>query len=100
MAEIAFEADRKLMTTFHQHEGKIISFTKGAPDILLQRCVSIDIQALQQQVDVMASKGHRVIGFAYRYWDALPENPDHEVYEKEMHFLGLTGIIDPPRRGL
>ena len=41
LAEIAFEADRKLMTTFHQHDNKIISFTKGAPDILLQQCVDI-----------------------------------------------------------
>ena len=43
LAEIAFDADRKLMTTFHTHENKIISFTKGAPDILLQRCVNVDM---------------------------------------------------------
>jgi Ca2+-transporting ATPase len=95
--EIAFDSDRKLMTTFHSHENKIISFTKGAPDILLHRCVDIDLNALQKQVDDMAAKGHRIIGFAYRYWDALPENPDKEIHEKGLKFLGLTGIIDPPR---
>ncbi|MFZ1785986.1 MAG: cation-translocating P-type ATPase [Ferruginibacter sp.] len=97
LAEIAFEAERKLMTTFHQHDNKVISFTKGAPDILLQQCVDINMPHLQQQVDDMASKGHRVLGFAYRYWDARPDKPDQEIHEKELHFLGLTGIIDPPR---
>ncbi len=97
LAEIAFDADRKLMTTFHSYDQKIISFTKGAPDILLQRCVDIDLPAMQKQVDAMAAKGHRILGFALRYWDALPENPDSEIHETGLQFLGLTGIIDPPR---
>jgi len=97
MAEIAFDAERKLMTTFHSHDNKIISFTKGAPDILLQRCANIDIAALQTQVDDMAARGHRIIGFAYRYWDDLPNNPNSESHESGLHFLGLAGIIDPPR---
>jgi Ca2+-transporting ATPase len=97
LAEIAFDADRKLMTTCHSHNNKIISFTKGAPDILLQRCVNIDLPAMQKQVDDMATEGHRILGFAYRYWDALPENLDSETHESDLQFLGLTGIIDPPR---
>jgi Ca2+-transporting ATPase len=97
LAEIAFDADRKLMTTFHQHENKIISFTKGAPDILLPRCLHVDSALLLKQVDDMAAKGHRVLGFAYRYWDSVPENPDSETHERGLEFLGLTGIIDPPR---
>lgn len=97
LAEIAFDAERKLMTTFHSHDNKIISFTKGAPDILLQRCVNIDSTAMQKQVDDMAAQGHRVLGFAYRYWEDLPESPDAETHETGLNFLGLTGIIDPPR---
>lgn len=97
LAEIAFDADRKLMTTFHQRDDKIISITKGAPDTLLQRCATADLPAMQQQVDIMAAEGHRILGFAYRYWDTLPGNPDSELHETGLQFIGLAGIIDPPR---
>lgn len=97
LAEIAFDADRKLMSTFHSYNHKIISFTKGAPDILLEQCVDINTLGLQQQVDEMAAKGQRVLGFAYRYWDELPESPSGEFHETDLHFLGLAGMIDPPR---
>ena len=97
LAEIEFDADRKLMTTFHRYQNKIISFTKGAPDILLDHCVDVDAEKLGQQVDKMASKGLRILGFAYRYWDSLPEKPDVDTHEYGLHFLGFTGMIDSPR---
>jgi len=97
LAEIAFDAERKLMTTFHRHGSKIISFTKGAPDILLQRCVDTDIPVILGKVDEMAAQGHRVLGFAYRFWEEVPGSPDAELHETGLRFIGLTGIIDPPR---
>lgn len=97
LSEIAFDADRKLMTTFHPYKGKVISFTKGAPDILLEKCNDVELKSLRQQVDEMASQGLRVLGFAYRIWDDLPTNAESELNENELHFLGLTGMIDPPR---
>lgn len=97
LAEIAFDADRKLMTTFHKYEDKTISFTKGAPDVLLDRCVNADTASLEKQVDEMAAEGQRVLGFAFRYWDTLPESPDSKIHETGLQFLGLTGMIDPPR---
>ena len=97
LAEIAFDSDRKLMTTFHRHNEKIISFTKGAPDILLKQCTEIETAFLQQQVDGMAEKGNRVLGFAYRYWDQLPIKTDHQLHERNLQFLGLASLIDPPR---
>jgi Ca2+-transporting ATPase len=97
LAEIEFDSDRKLMTTFHSYQNKIISFTKGAPDVLLNRCVDVDENKLQQQVDKMASQGLRVLGFAYRYWNSLPEKPGTDIHENKLHFLGFTGMIDSPR---
>lgn len=97
LKEIPFDSDRKLMTTFHPFENKFISFTKGAPDMLLQRCINTDTSLLQQKVDEMARKGQRVLGFAYRFWDTLPNNPESSEAEKELQFLGLTGMIDPQR---
>lgn len=95
--EIAFDAERKLMTTFHEHENKFISFTKGAPDVLLERCKDIDKNKLKGKVDEMADKGQRVLGFAYRQWDIIPDNPTDENSENDLQFLGFAGLIDPPR---
>ncbi|WP_026898815.1 cation-translocating P-type ATPase [Daejeonella oryzae] len=97
VSEIAFDAERKLMTTFHRHDDKIISISKGAPDVLLRRCADIDLPELLKQVDSMADQGFRVLGFAYRYWDEIPQNPDIETHEFGLKFLGLAGMIDPPR---
>src|SRR5688572_18491729 len=60
IAEIPFDSDRKLMTTFHEHDDKIISFTKGAPDVLVEGCKKADTADLLKKVDEMAAKGLRV----------------------------------------
>ena len=96
-AEIPFDPERKLMTTFHEHEGKIISFTKGAPDVLLEHCQTDKKDLLLKQIDEMAAKGFRVMGFATRQWDTIPEQPTADTHETGLQFLGLAGIIDPPR---
>ncbi|WGQ10632.1 cation-translocating P-type ATPase [Pedobacter gandavensis] len=97
LAEIPFDAVRKLMTTFHRHKDKIISFTKGAPEFLLSRCMDIDQKRMISEVDAMGAMGHRVLGFAYRLWNELPDKMDQDIQERDLHFLGFTGIIDPPR---
>lgn len=97
LAEINFDSERKMMTTFHLYQDKIISFTKGAPDMLLNHCTSVDTEIQKHCIDEMATKGYRVIGFAYRYWDNLPEAVNSTMNETGLQFLGLAGIIDPPR---
>ncbi len=97
IAEIPFDSDRKLMTTFHQHDDKIISFTKGAPDVLLERCKNVNKDDLLKKVDELATKGLRVLGFAFHYWNEKPTDPKTQTHETDLEFLGLAGIIDPPR---
>jgi Ca2+-transporting ATPase len=98
LGEIAFDSGRKLMTTFHRQGDKIISFTKGAPDILLNRCLNVDRSSIQAEVDTMAAAGKRVLGFAYRYWKELPAHLNSEEHERDLQFLGLASMIDPPRQ--
>ena len=96
-AEIAFDSDRKLMTTFHTWNGKIISFTKGAPDVLMEHCDNVDTASIQKNVDLMATEGLRVLGFAVRHWTEVPADPSPDSVEHSLKFLGLAGMIDPPR---
>lgn len=97
IGEIAFDSKRKLMTTFHQYNDKVISFTKGAPEVLIDLCKNPEISALHSQVVNMGKKGYRVLGFATRYWDSLPDKPMIDLHELDLQFLGLAGMIDPPR---
>jgi Ca2+-transporting ATPase len=97
IGELPFDADRKLMTTFHRSGDEVVSFTKGAPDMLLAKCTGIDKEAVNTRVDELASEGLRVMGFAWRSWSNMPDTPDSQTAEQELQLLGLVGIIDPPR---
>lgn len=104
--EIIFTAERKLMTTIHEKEDKKIVFVKGAPEIVLQKCgyaekdgeVRIfneeDIKNILKVNKDFASQALRVLGVAYRRV-SNPLTP--EQAEKDLIFLGLIGMIDPPR---
>jgi len=108
-AEIPFDSERKLMTTFHEWPAgpsRFISFTKGAIDVLLDRAdailtsrgpVALDREEVRRVNDRMASEGLRVLGMAMRSWDALPEDMTHGHAEADLTVLGLAGIMDPPR---
>ncbi len=114
VAEVPFSSERKLMSTLHtdaERRERLIAFTKGAPDVLLARCTSEQVGEATRPLDAerraaisatlqeLAGDALRTLGVAYR---ALPaaafdlDAVDAEV-EAEMVFLGLIGMIDPPR---
>ena len=109
--EIPFDSARKMMTTFHNNyiPGKVVSFTKGAPDIIINRCSHISIHGkvvpftdeLKEDVlkinSMFSRDALRVLAGAYREYDELPKDISSENNENNMTFVGLTGMIDPPR---
>jgi len=102
VGEIPFDPVRKRMTTVHRdtREGGYVAFTKGAVDGMLDLCIRDSRQPLDDALrariqaanDELASEGMRVLGVAYRRMDAVPDE-----LERELVFVGMFGIIDPPR---
>ena len=97
IGEIPFDSDRKLMTTINVMEGKNVVIVKGAPDILLTRCTSANIpQAVQANMD-MSKEALRVLAVGYKEIDNVPQDLRPEDMENGLTFVGLVGMIDPPR---
>ena len=107
--ELPFDSDRKMMTTVHPVNGKLRVMVKGAPDVLLSRCTGILDGSPVAITDAhkteilnanaaMAEKALRVLAAAYKDVDALPEGElTSEALECDLTFVGLVGMIDPPR---
>lgn len=94
--EIAFDSDRKMMSVFMEYKGKILQITKGAPDMILSRCVG-DNKEVAKINDQMAESALRVLAVAINYHEVLPKVLDSNELEQNMTFVGLVGMIDPPR---
>lgn len=97
LAEIPFDSDRKLMTTVNLIDGKNIVIVKGAFDCMTPLCIKGDLERAREINEQMSSNALRVLAIAYREIDTVPENPTSEELEKNLIFLGLVGMIDPPR---
>ena len=109
--EVPFTSERKRMTTIHKSpEGKLYAYVKGAPEIILERCDYVlyngreeklskkEQQSILKINEELASGALRVLGIAYRKPpDDVLENFDDENVEMRLVFVGLMGMIDPPR---
>jgi Ca2+-transporting ATPase len=108
--EIPFDSDRKLMTTIHKTQtNKIISFTKGACESILERSSrilfedqSIEMdESIRQDIshvnEKMADEGLRTLAIAMRVWERSPEDVTSERVENNLTLLGIAGMMDPPR---
>ena len=112
VAEIPFTSERKMMSSIerdHEHGDALVIVTKGAPDVLLQRCtqarVGMDVVALDDalrarilaDVDSLTDAALRTLAVAYRPLGAGEDAQGNDAMERELIFVGTVGIIDPPR---
>lgn len=112
VADIPFDSTRKMMTTIHKFENKYMIITKGAPDIILGKCkyynenenlkvIDLNInRKINENNEIMANKALRVIAVAYKIIDTIPSKIESNQIEDGLTFVGLIGMIDPPRKGV
>jgi cation-transporting P-type ATPase F len=97
---IPFESEYQYMTTLHEIEQQErIIYVKGSVEAILKRCQlsHVDAETVNQQVDTMAHQGLRVLAFAKKPVSENQDSLDHADIENDLIFLGLQGMIDPPR---
>ncbi|RGD75594.1 calcium-translocating P-type ATPase, PMCA-type [Anaerofustis stercorihominis] len=104
--ELPFDSSRKMMSSVYKEEGKYIIYTKGASDVLLEKCShyvceskikklsEMDKIGFYNQVNELSSKAYRVLAYAYKVVDNMP---GEDEIENDLIFVGLTAMIDPPR---
>ncbi|ADJ27902.1 calcium-translocating P-type ATPase, PMCA-type [Nitrosococcus watsonii] len=108
IGDIPFDSDRKRMTTVHRvSEREAIAFIKGAPEKILSRCsrmqmanevAEVDRDILLREAERLAEQGYRVLAMAFRSLTNIPVEWTPETLEKDLIFLGLVALIDPPRK--
>ena len=115
ISEIPFDSSRKMMTTIHKMGNRYRVICKGAPDVLLEKCSkevsdidtnqnikvqSLDKFRIKNDNEQMAHNALRVIAVAYKDINELPSKLDSKTIENNLTFIGLIGMIDPPREGV
>lgn len=107
--EVPFDSDRKLMTTVHQRGDKYLVYTKGGVDELLNRStkyifnneIKTDLENYKKEIskqnEQMATNALRVLAMGYKELDHMPSKEEMETIESDLIYVGMVGMIDPPR---
>lgn len=97
LAVIPFDSVRKTMTSINMINEKPIAIVKGAAEIVIPKCKGADTEQLLKINDLMANEALRVICIAIKPLDTIPANPNPDEIENDLRFVGLIGLMDPPR---
>ena len=97
IGELPFDSDRKLMSTINVINGKKVVIVKGAFDVMETRCIAGDFEKARQINSEMSSNALRVLAVAYKEIDEVPNELTSQDLENGLKFMGLVGMIDPPR---
>lgn len=97
VAEIPFDSNRKLMSVIHDVNGVYMVITKGAPDVLMSKCIGMDAAEINRRNSEFCGEGLRVIAVAVNMLNQLPDKIMPETVENELTFIGLIGMLDPHR---
>ncbi len=97
LGAIPFDSDRKLMSTVNNIDGKNVVIVKGAFDMMASRVISGDLEKAKSFTESMSENALRVLAVAYKEIDSLPDTLTSESLENGLIFMGLVGMIDPPR---
>jgi Ca2+-transporting ATPase len=105
--ELPFDSARKCMTTLHQRaDGAVLSITKGAPEVIIERSIwrdqaggnsAAEADRLLAVAEEMAADGLRVLAVGTREWPGMPGTLSPELIERDLEFSGFIGLLDPPR---
>ena len=109
IGEAPFDSGRKMMSTVHNEDGKTVQYTKGATEMLLERCSGYWYEGgihpiteeykenVRRHAKEFADRALRVLGAAFRPWDGAPADYEAETLEHDLVFIGFLGMIDPCR---
>lgn len=94
---IPFDGERKTMTSINMIEGKPFAVIKGAPEVVIEKCINVDKDKLTEICDNLANRALRLICIAIKALDEIPANPDPSEIERDLKFAGIICLEDPPR---